>query len=380
MIQARHQTFNIEYGRYIKKIEESLTKHPKYGVHFGKGNYDQIAAKITKLAVKYPYYTELDHKEFDAHVTPEMLSLTHLYYQNVYRCGEIKKSIRQLAKQTINNKCKTRDGDRWFVRGTRMSGDVDTSLGNSLINYAIIKELISRLGLKGTVIVNGDDCIIFTNKPVDINQALQILLEFNMESKIPKPSTKNINTVEFCRTKLVIRDDGTPTMMIDPERIVRIFGMTYSLVGDRYYMDYIREVAYCNAIINAGNPLGRAFAVVFGNDSWLATVRHAIKSPKIFQTILQLQREKIKKELTLLKHVDRNLVRTALKQLEVGHSSNELTVDMYVAWPEIDKWLQRLTNLTLRIKRNEFRPPQLRMELYIDHDAMKIGRLTWNNE
>lgn len=43
-----------------------------------------------------------------------------------------------------------------------MSGDVDTSFGNSIINYAILKEVIRILGLKGDAIVNGDDSLIFT--------------------------------------------------------------------------------------------------------------------------------------------------------------------------------------------------------------------------
>lgn len=365
LIQARHMTFNIEYGRYIKKIEEKLTQHPTYGVHFGKGDYDKIASKIWKLARKYPYYTELDHTEFDAHVTQEHLSLTHLFYQTVYRRN---RELRDLSKKTLVNRCKTRDGDSWKIYGTRMSGDVDTSLGNCLINYAIIKELLHRLGLKGDAIVNGDDCIIFSNKPVDIKLALEILKEFNMESKIPKPSTRDIHTVEFCRTKLVIRQDGTPTMMIDPERVVRIFGMTYSLISHKHYLDYIREVAYCNSIINAGNPLGRAFSEVFGCQDWVKTVR----------AIYKLQKFKTKKMFEAMKHVDRNLVRTAIKQLDVGVSTQEITISMYTAWPDLDRWFSRLAKLPRKIAWNKFQPPKAQMELYIDHDAKKIGYLKWN--
>ena len=45
MIQARHVSFNIEYGVYTKPIEDALSADK----HFGKGNYLDIGKKIQKF-------------------------------------------------------------------------------------------------------------------------------------------------------------------------------------------------------------------------------------------------------------------------------------------------------------------------------------------
>lgn len=252
MIQARHLSFNIDYGTYIKPLEDALGKD----IHFGKGNYLDIGKKIHRLSKKYRYYTEADHSTFDAHVTPEMLQLTHTFYQSCYYHDRY---LGKLSKRTINNNCATRDGIKYKIRGTRMSGDVDTSLGNSLINYAILKEVMRRLHIKGDAIVNGDDSILFTDQPLT-EEFSRLLREYNMETQM-KPSTTNIHTVEFCRTKLVINANGTPTMMIDPKRLFQIFGMTYKLTSD--YIEFLRQVICCNIACNMANPLYFIWADIY---------------------------------------------------------------------------------------------------------------------
>lgn len=301
MIQARDISFNIEYGRFIKPLEQLLTKNHKYRYNFGKGNYDEIAKRIKLLKSRYNYYTELDHTSFDAHVTVEMLKLTHVFYRACYyHNGE----LRRLSMKTLNNSCKTRWGEKYKVKGTRMSGDVDTSLGNSLINYAILKECLSRLKIDGDVIVNGDDSILFTNQAIGGGFS-ELLKKFNMESKISKTST-NIHKIEFCRTKYVIRSDGTPTMMMDPQRIVEIFGMTRNVQTDR--VGYLNEVAICNAHINKNTPIGLvwadAFQITMGGD-------HNFR------------------------HIDRDLIRVYEREKLSGVSNGTFTQDMFMAYPEI---------------------------------------------
>jgi len=107
---------------------------------------------------------ECNHSTFDAHVTIEMLEMTHRFYNSYHRNHN--SEIQKYSRMTLINKCQNRNGDRYKIVGTRMSGDVDTSLGNSLINYAILKEAISIFKVKGDVIVNGDDSIIFLNEPI----------------------------------------------------------------------------------------------------------------------------------------------------------------------------------------------------------------------
>lgn len=255
LIQARDLTFNIEYGRYIKPIENKLAGKR----NFGKGNYDTVGNKIAKFLKQYTYYTEADHSTFDAYVTKEHLKLTHQFYQSCYYHN---KELQHLSKQTLQNKCKSKQGDSYKIHGTRMSGDVDTSLGNSLINYACIKQMLKDLNLKGDCIVNGDDSIIFTNKPIDIEKAKISFATLNLNTKI-LPSQTRIENVEFCRAKCVLNGNGQWTLMMNPNRIFGILGMTYKCI--RSYQKYVLEILAATAIINKNTHVGKMFANLVGS-------------------------------------------------------------------------------------------------------------------
>nr|BDU47024.1 RNA-dependent RNA polymerase [Spodoptera litura male-killing virus] len=329
LIQARHASFNIEYGKFIKPLEQFLTKYHHRRHNFGKGSYDEIARRVAKLSRKFTYYTEADHSTFDAHVTVEMLRLSHTFYMSCYKHN---KDLIQLARQTIYNRCKTRDNDRYCVRGTRMSGDVDTSLGNCLINYALLKNLLVVLRINGDVIVNGDDSIIFSDQPLPIEMCRLFLRKYNMET-VFKPSVTNIHQVEFCKLKYIINADGNSTMMMDPNRLIKIFGMTHR---DVPYNEYLCEILIANAAIHKANIIGLAFS------NCIEILREDITIP-----------DKLRAKLTSgnLKYIEYKIKR----KIERNRSNIRLTCSNYitnnfVAWPYIDKFSSDLRLILKRIR------------------------------
>lgn len=347
MIQARHKSFNIKYGRFIKPLEIKITKYGRYKHCFGKGNYDEIGTRISKLAHKYKYYTELDHDSFDAHVTVKMLELTHNFYVSCY--PDYEKELRKLCNKTIVNNCVSRTGDKYQVRGTRMSGDVDTSLGNSLVNYAILKECLSILKIKGDVIVNGDDSIIFTTKPLT-TEFVTLLRKFNMESKV-KPSEVNIHKVEFCRTKLIINDLGHYTMMMDPDRIQSVYGMTYRNIES--HQQYLIETAYCNASINKSNPLGVL---------WYELYERICDKP--------FGITQVSAALETFKNLDPNLRRVLLREAGIQACTGECTQTALQAYPSI---MQFKSNIDRHIKRihSYFSGPHIGIQTLYEHGYVK---------
>lgn len=328
LIQARDQTFNIECGRYIKPLEQLLKLSSP---NFAKGNYDEIGRRVEKLARKYKYYTEADHKTFDAHVTPEQLKLTHKFY---LRCFKNDKTLESLLKKKIKNRIKTRDGTTWTVHGTRMSGDVDTSLGNSLINYAIIKQVLQNLRIDGDAIVNGDDSIIFTNEPIDTSLARMMFALYNQETEIGESQT-NIHRVEFCRTRLVYPATGKPTMMMDPDRLNDVFGMTHKNIRLKDYDDYLINVKLANATINRNTPLGYY---------WNTGER-----PKSN------------------KHLDFDLLRVLEREKFNQCSTTEITVSMFLAYPNLSESLKTTQKLVKMHK------PRIKSTSWmIDHDNQTL--------
>lgn len=344
MIQGRHPTFNIFYGRYLKPLEKLITKTDKSSSRFfGKGSYDILGEKIYRLSKRYRYYTEGDHETFDSHVTPEQLRVTHTFYNACYNSPE----LRALSKRTIKNFCFGRNGVNYVVNGTRMSGDVDTGFGNSLINYAILKEVLSIMGIKGEALINGDDFILFTNEPIDITKFTQLLLTFNMVTQM-KPSTTNIHTVEFCRCKMVTNSAGDHTMLMDGDRLNSLFGMTYT-TEPKLYHKFLLEVAQCNAYLNANNPLGYHWSKAFD---------------------VPISKEQIETSRLLDSATIHKLRETTNRKI----NNHVVTVSQYEAQPDIDNNIRNIYKLAEIVHDKRYNNTRTSHDLLIFHDTGVVVR------
>lgn len=356
MIQGRHFSFNIAYGKYIKPLEKMVSKYSKKSSkYFGKGDYDTQAAKILEMASKYNYYTECDHTTFDAHVTVEHLKVTHQFYKQCYPT-EYHHELTKLSKRTIRNTCISRTGDRYTVKGTRMSGDVDTGFGNCLINYAIIKDILEKMKIKGEVIVNGDDSIIFTNTEINQIEFEQHCRKYNMETKCNKSET-NIHKVEFCRTKLIFNAEGVPTMMIKPTRLTDIYGMEYN-ISKKNYHQYLTETALCNTLINANNPVGAIWAKTF-NINIFNHINYKEKEKK------EKKIEKILIKLDMLEHSKR------MKMLNLTPnqaSTAEITQSCLAAWPEIMEYEKEVKKIYNIYNQHKYKYDNYLIKAIINHD------------
>lgn len=250
LIQAYHPTFNIELGRYVKPLEQTIKARHK---QFCSGNYLKVGATFAKFARKWRYVTDGDHSTYDAHITKEMLILTHQFILACYNKPMHRKDLRKLFRKSLKAVCRDRNGNKWKFQGTRFSGSVDTSLGNTAIGIAIIRECMEQMGIECDVLENGDDFRIFTNEPIDITKLTTLLRKFNMETKM-LPSTTNRQTNDFCRTKYTINQNGRHVMMFDPKRALDIFGMTYKPLFT--WQHYLIEVLLAYAMINQHSTTG----------------------------------------------------------------------------------------------------------------------------
>lgn len=340
MIQARHQIFNILYGRYIKPLEHYVIHHPYLGRHFGKGTIQTISNRINKLRCKYTYYTEGDHKTFDAHVTIQHKQMLHKFYQSCYNHNS---ELRDLSKRTINNTCITRDNIKYKVKGTVMSGDVDTSFGNCLINIAILKDCLQNLNIKGEVIVNGDDFLIFSDVIIPTQDMTKLLLTHNMECDL-KPSKTRIEDVEFCGSKLVQLSNGTYTLMNNPVKMLDTFGMTHHVHVKRD--DYLRDLKICYSYVNLENPIGHHLTKAFN-----------ITFPDLSQpTVKSL-------EASFQYHAKLSQPRFI--------SDGSITESIYRAYPDIDSYIQAIYRLSHNIN-NHYMAKTID-NIYINHNSDEIS-------
>lgn len=139
VISPRSPEFNLRIARYLRKIEEPI--FDALGELFGhktvmKGvTMTQTAALLRAKwdMFKNPVAVGLDASRFDQHVSRSALEFEHSIYPLCFRFAKDRKKLRSLLRHQLVNRCSgyVPDGEvKYTVNGTRMSGDMNTSLGN----------------------------------------------------------------------------------------------------------------------------------------------------------------------------------------------------------------------------------------------------------
>lgn len=208
VIQPRKPRFNVEVGKYLLPIEhkvydaiDELFNSPTI---MSKYNSKEQAGIIVDKwnSFKDPVCLGLDASRFDQHVGVEALQFEHDFYHRLFNS----KTLQKRLKRQINNVgyALATDGKFKYVkRGSRMSGDMNTSLGNKFLMCLMALAFIKTKNFKIEFVNNGDDCLMITEKR-NI-QSLQSNLKsyfadfgFNI---VTEPPVFLIEHIEFCQCK-----------------------------------------------------------------------------------------------------------------------------------------------------------------------------------
>ncbi len=224
VISPRDPKFNIRVGRYLQPLEKKLFK--KLGKLFHdehptviKGFNASKSAEI--LLAKWNMFNEpvaigLDASRFDQHVSLEALQWEHQVYGACFKTAKHKRRLAILLRQQLVNRCSgwTQNGRvSYTINGTRMSGDMNTSMGNCILMCSMIKAYFLHKGVNAQLANNGDDCVVFLEKR-DLPHFMEGLtawflrLGFNMTVEAPVTSFCQL---EFCQTKPIF--DGVEWIM-----------------------------------------------------------------------------------------------------------------------------------------------------------------------
>lgn len=219
VISPRNPRFNIRLGRYLKPLEERIFK--SLGKLFGhrtvmKGMDVRQTAKIMREKwdmFHHPVAVGLDASRFDQHVSVEALEFEHNVYLDCFKTSEHRKKLGNILKHQLENKCTgyAEDGSlHYTTNGTRMSGDMNTSLGNCVLMCTMIHAYLEHVGVSGQLANNGDDCVVFMEKS-DLGKFSTGLFDwfwdmgFNMAIE---PAVYEFAHIEFCQCKPVFDGHG----------------------------------------------------------------------------------------------------------------------------------------------------------------------------
>lgn len=219
VIQPRCPRYNVEVGCYLKPIEHVIYK--AIGKTFGhstvmKGyNAKDLGAVVEAKwkAFRNPRGIGLDASRFDQHCSATALMWEHTVYK--WMCGSRGRDqfLGKLLNWQIRNKGFGRCEDgylKYEVEGCRMSGDMNTAMGNCLLMCALVWSYAKEVDVKIQLINNGDDCVVFCEAecvPRFVERLDLWFLEMGFNMKVEDPVCE-LEKIVFCQTQPVWTPDG----------------------------------------------------------------------------------------------------------------------------------------------------------------------------
>lgn len=218
MIQPRSPRYNAWVGRYIKAAEHRIYAaiDAIWGQETVMSGYNALdVARLLRDHWDTWHDTAavgLDASRFDQHVSVDALTWEHTVYNMIYKDPKLAKTLKwQLRNSGV---ALTAEGKvTYSVDGKRMSGDMNTSLGNKMIMCALVHEYCRQRNIHAKLANNGDDCVVFMRKrslKSFQNGLTEWFLRFGFTMKVEDP-VDVFEQIEFCQQRPV--SDGTRWLM-----------------------------------------------------------------------------------------------------------------------------------------------------------------------
>lgn len=242
-IQFRAPTFSAQLARYTLALEKTFYLTTPGATKGMDG--EKKGRTLSDMIGKYsnPVYLELDCSRFDAHVSSALLKCEHSLYNHIFSSAKLASMLRlQLENVGI-----TRTGMRYTVKGGRMSGDMNTALGNNVLQWGMIHVWLKECGVsKFDYVFDGDDSVIIIEK-VDvalINEAVYNEL-FGMKAKLK--TVQDLSDVEYCKGHF-FGEVGDLKFARDPQvAILKDIYTTKLLVNNKQLVNYMYTLGLCMA-------------------------------------------------------------------------------------------------------------------------------------
>lgn len=268
VIQARNPVYNINIGRFMKLLEPVVYKCiNRVGLEMIgdpdpiiiKGfNAEEIGAIVSRKwhRFKNPRGIDLDHVRMDEHCHAwTMANQEHPTYLCHYD-GKDREEFAELLELQLENVgyLRTEDGTiRYVVIGNRMSGDLNTALGNSDIVAQNLLGYLWEIGVKAALGVNGDDAFIICEAEDEgrVRAGIEAyLLRRGYRIELGTTVSK-LEQLEFCQTRPV----WTPTGYVMVRNYPTALAKDHTCTSERDLRKWLRAVGECGLSLTGGIPI-----------------------------------------------------------------------------------------------------------------------------
>jgi hypothetical protein len=212
----------------------------------------------------------LDMSRFDQHVCEALLAWEHRAYTRMFR-GQDRKELEQLlAWQRVNvGYVHLPEGFiKYHIRGCRMSGDINTAMGNVLLMCAMAYSYMSHLGFstqdsaskRYRFVDNGDDCMIFVERRY-ANLVKDNLSWFETLGMVVKTEfvAEEPEQILFCQSRPVF--DGHRWRMVRdyPTCLAKDINSLKRIDSEFMWHEWLTSIAECGAAMSGGIPIMQSF-------------------------------------------------------------------------------------------------------------------------
>lgn len=265
VIQPRSARYNVMVGRYLKLFEKRVFSAFEKVFHYPvvlKGLNAQAVGEWMHRhwsSFKKPVAVGLDASRFDQHVSRAALEFEHSIYNSAFGSSE----LRSLLKWQLRNRGIARvPGWRldYVTDGCRMSGDINTGLGNCILMSCMVIAYCESNGINFRLANNGDDCVLFVEE-CDLHRLDGIdqwMLDFGFSLTREAP-VRELEKVVFCQAQPVCTSTGW-RMVRDP--FTAMSKDCVSLVGWanlEEFQAWATAIATCGLALTRGVPVWEAW-------------------------------------------------------------------------------------------------------------------------
>lgn len=258
-IQYRSRHYNLLLASFLHPVEQFCYKNIKIDgsrvIVKGLSPLDRgHLFQFKKSKFKDPIYFEIDHSKFDSTVRVEHLRALHKYYRKFHPRSTM---LARLLRAQLRNTGKTKGGIKYTVEGTRMSGDYDTGLGNSILNYVVLAGWLRECGItRYDIMLDGDDSIVIVEAMMEAKAQPLVFAQLGFETKFAIKYSEH--DVDFCQCRFM--SEPVPNFVRNPLRMMSGINISLRSYSIKYYARLTKGIGLCEQALNPGIPIVQALA------------------------------------------------------------------------------------------------------------------------
>jgi len=282
MIQFRDPVFCVAIAQYLKPLEEKLYHlklyHPLCYTNsrvVGKG-MNQVqrasAAHAKWSSIDDPVCVSLDMSRFDLHVSKELLEFEHYFYLLFFPDSV---ELRDLLKRQLVNKVSSMynpnfDKFKYISEGRRMSGDMNTALGNCVLMIAMCFSFFLKFNIRFDLLDDGDDMLTFISRkdlPLLTSEINRHMLSYGMVCKVESVAFE-FEKIVWCQCSPVNTYRGWKFVR-DPIKVLSttLSGPRWSCTSTKFVLRSMAAQAICEGVLSTGVPILACYASALARNS-----------------------------------------------------------------------------------------------------------------